>query len=381
MNSIIGLIKNFNTEFRNEIENKKQFKKTFNQIENLSNYVIFLINDIIDYSKMISTKHHNILGDSINDDKVNINNINLSINMVNLKEITNFCSEITHTLLINKGKEKTIKVENVFDDKIQKLKLFSDDFRLGQILLNFLSNSVKFTKSGFIKIISEIIEINPIDFNIYRLNFEYNIDKNIIDKRIPSLNSSDVIIDKKIINLHNEKEIRDNIALSQNYLVRISVNDSGIGIKEDELQNLLKFNVNFMISSSKNFNQEGSGLGLSITKFLIEKLDHQIQAESIYGKGSTFSVLIKPQKSKSNKELEHKFYLELPLEEDREIIKFKAITPSNKNKLLEKESFFSSKNKLNNTNQLSFDKHIKKPIFFKNNYLNSYMKNKLSKNT
>ena len=84
-------------------------------------------------------------------DKENVTSINLKFEKINLREITNFCKEICETLIIGKGKENSVII-NDYDEDIENYKILSDEFRLKQIILNFLSNSVKFTKSGFIKI-------------------------------------------------------------------------------------------------------------------------------------------------------------------------------------------------------------------------------------
>jgi CheY-like chemotaxis protein len=98
---------------------------------------------------------------------------------------------------------------------------------------------------------------------------------------------------KNYANCLNEDNNNNNI---DDKIVKISVIDSGIGIKQDELETLKKFRDICILNSSKNYNQEGSGLGLSISYFLIGKLEHKILAESTYGKGSSFAILIKPEK-------------------------------------------------------------------------------------
>ena len=83
----------------------------------------------------------------------------IQIKEIELQEIAMFSVDITKTLISTKGNEDRINVKNIFDNEINRLIIKSDEFRLKQILLNYLSNSVKFTRSGFINIRSEIIEI------------------------------------------------------------------------------------------------------------------------------------------------------------------------------------------------------------------------------
>ena len=114
-------------------------------------------------------------------------------------------------------------------------KLIGDDIRLRQVLVNILNNAVKYTHEG-----SVTLEVTLMP------------------------NSSD-----KDARLH------------------FSVKDTGIGIKEEELQKLCEpFE---RIEEKRNRNIEGSGLGMSITKQLLELLNSELQVKSEYGVGSEFS--------------------------------------------------------------------------------------------
>ncbi|MBO4901557.1 MAG: response regulator [Lachnospiraceae bacterium] len=73
----------------------------------------------------------------------------------------------------------------------------------------------------------------------------------------------------------------------------ISVTDTGIGIKDEDLDNLFKSFTR--LEESRNRHIEGTGLGLHITKQLVNMMNGTIEVESEYGKGSTFTVRI-PQK-------------------------------------------------------------------------------------
>jgi len=77
------------------------------------------------------------------------------------------------------------------------------------------------------------------------------------------------------------------------YKFNVSVTDTGIGIKEENLPNLFDNFTRF--NTRKNRSTEGTGLGLAITKKLIELMRGKIHVKSVYGKGSCFSFYI-PQK-------------------------------------------------------------------------------------
>ncbi|MDR1701645.1 MAG: response regulator, partial [Sporomusaceae bacterium] len=115
--------------------------------------------------------------------------------------------------------------------------LYGDETRLRQIFLNILSNAVKYTEKGFVAL-SVFAE--------------------------PAA--------AKTVNLV------------------IEVKDSGIGIKKENLAKLFDSFTQFDLAHNKNI--EGTGLGMAITKSLVEAMGGEIKVVSEYGKGSTFTVII-----------------------------------------------------------------------------------------
>jgi len=111
--------------------------------------------------------------------------------------------------------------------------LMGDPTRIRQIILNFVSNAAKFTESGTIRII-----------------------------------------------LHLNSDIKGGMRL------RVEVEDSGIGIPEEQLPELFKKFKQASISTARRYG--GSGLGLHITKSLAELMGGSVGAKSVAGKGSTF---------------------------------------------------------------------------------------------
>jgi len=73
----------------------------------------------------------------------------------------------------------------------------------------------------------------------------------------------------------------------------IDVEDSGMGIRDEDMQNLFGEYIQF--DKEKNIDTEGTGLGLAISKHIAKAMGGDIQARSEYGKGSTFTVSL-PQK-------------------------------------------------------------------------------------
>ena len=109
-------------------------KQDIYHINNLSNYTIFLINDIIQY-----------LSDS--------KNVILSKIEIKIREVLEFTFNVLKTLIeCNENKVNKIIPSLHIDDKIDEFKIISDENRLKQIILNLVSNAFKFTRNGFIKI-------------------------------------------------------------------------------------------------------------------------------------------------------------------------------------------------------------------------------------
>lgn len=210
---------NLSFESSKKLKNlKSKNLKILEIIQNLSKYIIFLVSDIIHYSSL-----------------KDINQLNLTYDKVNMKEIANFSMAILNCLLkCNKSKYDHIKTELKFEEEIKNIILRIDEIRLKQIILNIISNAVKFTKCGTIKV---------------------------------------------------KFKIEDNF---QN--IRITISDTGIGIKESDKEKL--FNDFVMLRDGKSLNSQGSGLGLSICKSLAKKMDIKLNFESKYGKGTKFFIYI-----------------------------------------------------------------------------------------
>jgi len=226
---------NFSKKRRDDIV---KIEKSLSIIENLSKYVIILISDIIHFS-MIQ----------------DFSQVNSKICNFSLSELAFFVYEILNCLLeCNTSKRLYVKAELVFDDKLKNVYIKSDETRIKQILLNIISNSIKFTKQG--KII---------------LSF------------IMKENSKEVII---------------------------LVEDTGIGIKDEDKDKLFRDFV--MLETGSNYNKQGSGLGLSICKSLGSKLNIKLNFESVYGEGSKFYVYLPYEKNsyKIEKTVDNKLPIE-----------------------------------------------------------------------
>lgn len=118
--------------------------------------------------------------------------------------------------------------------------LYGDEKRIRQVILNLLTNAQKYTEKGSVT-----------------------------------------------LSVRGETGENDSINLE------ITVVDTGVGIKREDMENLFQF---FQRADIKNNQKvEGSGMGLAIVKNLVELMDGEVSVNSIYGKGSIFTVKLKQQ--------------------------------------------------------------------------------------
>jgi len=197
--------------------NDKQILEYANDIDSAGHQLLSLVNDILDFSKIESGK------------------MELHPVEYELFSVMNDC----YNMIIMRAKRKELEFTVENDPNIPAF-LFGDEVRIRQIIMNLLTNAVKYTKDGSVKLI---------------FGFER--------------------IDKEHINLV------------------VSVKDTGIGISEDNQKYL--FDSFKRIDEVRNRNIEGTGLGLPITKNFTEMMGGTIEVESALYEGSTFTVRI-PQK-------------------------------------------------------------------------------------
>lgn len=210
MNAIVGL----STLLQRDAYNPEKVLEHTHRIMASSQHLLGLINDVLDMSKIESGK------------------VTLNISEINLAQIL----EEIGTIMLPQARAKQQEFEiSVFD--VQTEHLLGDKLRINQILINILSNAVKYTPVG---------------------------------GRI-------------------EMEIRQMPQITNNYAhLRFCIRDNGIGMSEEYLAQIFQ-PFTREISSTTNKIQ-GTGLGMAITKNLVDLMGGVIKVESRPGEGSTFTV-------------------------------------------------------------------------------------------
>ena len=184
-------------------------------IKSAGNTLLSIINTILDFSK-------------IEDGKMELVPVEFDVN------------DLTHNLvntISERAKAKGLELKVDMDEDLPS-KLYGDDVRISQIIMNLLTNAVKYTEKGTVTL---------------------SIRK---------------------------KEICDD-----NLIFNVAVKDTGIGIRKEDIDKLA---ISFeRLEEKRNRHIEGTGLGISIVTKLLEMMNSRLEVESEYGKGSVFSFYLK----------------------------------------------------------------------------------------
>ena len=96
-----------------------------------------------------------------------------------------------------------------------------------------------------------------------------------------------------VVNAINHSQRKGKVTVSFETLednVKITVSDTGVGIKKEELNRI--FERFYRVDKSRSRSQGGSGLGLAIVKHILEAHNQKIQVESVYGEGASFTFYL-----------------------------------------------------------------------------------------
>jgi PAS domain S-box-containing protein len=249
MNAIIGFTK---VILKTELSEKQ--REYLNAIKTSGDALIVLINDILDLAKVDAGK--------------------MSFEKIPFR-LSSSISSMLH-LFEPKIFEKNLQLITEYDKRIPDV-VMGDSVRLHQIILNLVSNAVKFTKEGSIKVAVELISEN----------------------------------DQKIN-------------------VQFMVKDTGIGIADSKKETI--FDDFQQASSGTSRIYGGTGLGLAIVKKLVEAQDGNITLQSEINKGSSFTFTLVFEKTTS----EPSFEEILELDEDNKNIKVLIVEDILLNQLLMK---------------------------------------------
>lgn len=206
INSVIGM-----NEMILRESTEPDIKSYATDVNSAAQSLLSIINDILDITK-------------IEEGRIELSPVEYSLQKL-IAEV--------HNLVRFRALSKDLKLEVQADEGLPSV-LFGDDMRLKQVLVNLLTNAVKYTHEG------------SVTFFIERAGAD---------------------------------------------AIRFRVRDTGVGIKPENMDSL--FNAFYRVDDQRNRTIEGTGLGLSITQSILERLESRLCVQSVYGKGSEFSFLLK----------------------------------------------------------------------------------------
>lgn len=235
---------------KKEVEQIARAKDTF--FANMSHEIRTPINTIIGLNEMILRED---ISDEIAENAINIQNaskmllttINDILDLSKLESgkmdivptqyaISSMFSDLVNLIWI-RAHQKNLEFKVDIDPEIPSM-LYGDEVRIKQVVTNMLTNAVKYTSSGSVTLSAK-----------------------------------------------GERVAADQI------LLRISVQDTGMGIRKESLDDL--FSSFKRVDESDNRHIEGTGLGLNISRQLVEMMGGKISVDSVYHQGSTFTVEVK----------------------------------------------------------------------------------------
>lgn len=200
-------------------------------LQQSSHTLLQLLNDMLDMAKLDAGKLHS------------------NITSVNLLQVLRQVS----SLMIGNAQRNQVSLY-IFDDPNIPWYFDSDDGRLRQILLNLMSNAIKFTKHGYVALIADKLDRSH----------------EVIAQKFAERTAAGVDVP-----LH---------------WLRLTVKDNGIGIHFKDQQKLFAYFNQANESISRQFG--GTGLGLAISNNFTQLLGGFIHLKSDYGKGSEFQVYL-----------------------------------------------------------------------------------------
>jgi len=300
-------------DFYFNIDDRKVFLEALQKNKKLKNYHIKFktaknkIIDVLANVEMWDDEDSEILhqGTLVNiTDLIGLTNKlkNLELMKYNAQLIRNLISDmkdkLTELLVINdllqmthNGNAYLIKSESLLENMSKLIgkyeNLFPDDniTREKIDLANFLLEHKKLFKEIFSESLNITLVLNTENATIMS---DYTQILQIFTSILQ--NSAEAIMAKgeekgKIEIILNEKDIKGHTYLSDGKYIEIIIKDNGIGIKEDNLQNI--FSVEYTAKAGK-----GKGLSLPVILSIINALNGDIKIESIYGVGTTVTILL-----------------------------------------------------------------------------------------
>lgn len=226
LHSIIAL-----SDLSMKLDSKDNTRSYMIRVNSAARHLLSLIDDILDLSRMENAK-------------LVLNELSFD-----LREMVS----AVHALILPQAEARNLAFRLELDETLPA-RVFGDELRVRQILINLISNAIKYTESGEVVLYVGVVRLDDVTV---RLHF--------------------------------------------------SVKDTGVGIREEDLGRIFQ---SFVRVRSEGTALAGSGLGLAIAKQLVELMGGELSAASQYGRGSEFSFELDLPLAAEGREVPHPHSLE-----------------------------------------------------------------------
>lgn len=150
--------------------------------------------------------------------------------------------------------------------------------------MNMLSNALKFTNQGWIKVTLDMEDLPVKQRTLTKNKSSNNPNKESAEQKSVVKNVRFEEINEEI----ESKQIDVNLKIQKKLV--ITIEDTGVGIKEQDLSKLFKYFGK--LKDQHNINKKGTGLGLYISKRIVETMGGEISIKSQFGKGTKFTMFV-----------------------------------------------------------------------------------------
>jgi signal transduction histidine kinase/CheY-like chemotaxis protein len=237
------------TKMREQAEQANRAKSDF--LANMSHEIRTPMNAIVGMSELIieESRGRKVYDYACNVKAAAINLLSIINDILDISKVeagkmeiveSSYYSQIlfddVYNLINGAASQKGLQMKLEVDRSIP-YQLFGDEGKLRQILVNLLNNAIKFTNKGFVRL-------------------------SVVGERV------------------------DNTCIKLTF----EVEDSGIGIRQEDMKKI--FDSFQQLDSKRNRRTQGTGLGLTITKKLVELMGGEIRVASVYGRGTIFTVTL-----------------------------------------------------------------------------------------
>lgn len=229
-----------------------------------------LFQDIEENSKTLL----HILSSSLHRSNFELGKINLKIEPFNVMCLIESITSVFSQLAL----EKSLTLHSFFDVKNVPIFLKGDSTRISQVVMNLVSNSIKYTSKGFVKLTCELAseeDLKKTDLSIRKLS-KTEPDETVFIK-LECQDTGRGIPESQLQNIFQPYHMIEETTLSK---------------KPEEFERYFKQAELISGGNSLLIHTYRNGLGLSISKFIIEKMNGTVTVTSREGQGTTFTVIL-----------------------------------------------------------------------------------------